>query len=317
LIPAFNAVIGVIAQVRDAFNSLAGTNLSGLDVVLLALVARWLGIFGLLRVGILATLSGLGALILEGLTAALAPVAYGLGVAALFTPVGLVIGGAIIAGILVGMNWDTIVAKFNEFTAQLAADWNATIQLWKGYLSAFADWFMSTWVGQILSAIAKVIAAIAAMLSMLPGTPSGSLGSPAGAGAPGFARGGVLGGHSGTDTNLGLFTKGEYLVNTEATAKNKPLLDMINFGGLKGYALGGLVGSIASAFMMPARIPAYAGGGPIATSGGTQGGGRGLTLIFGDKSFDLHGSRSTVDDIERHAVFTGMARLGPDPSWNR
>jgi hypothetical protein len=312
LIPAFNAVTEAIGKVRDAFNSLFGTNLSGFDVVLLALVARWLGIFGLLRAGIAVVLGGLGAWIAGLLGAALAGVAAAIGTTAL--TIGSVIGGAIIAGILVGLNWDRIVGAVQSFLTQLQADWNDSIALWKFYLQDFADWFATTWVGKLLAAIAKIAAALA---SIKPTTPEGGeLGGLAP--APGHARGGVLGGHSGTDTNLGMFSKGEYLVNASATAQHKPLLDMINFGGLKGYALGGLIGSLAAGLMMPARVPAYAGGGPIATGGGGRGGNtRGLTLVIADRSFDFHGTKDTVDALERYSVFSGMARLGPDPSWSR
>lgn len=115
--------------------------------------------------------------------------------------------------------------------------------------------------------------------------------------APGFADGGVVSG-PGTATSDSIaawLSNGEYVVRAAAVAKPGVLglLEMLNHGRISmpsfglpknRFADGGLVGSALSAI----------GAGPS--------GGRPLTLVLEGRSFDLSGSSSVVDQLERHAT---------------
>jgi hypothetical protein len=56
-----------------------------------------------------------------------------------------------------------------------------------------------------------------------------------------FADGGPVPGSGNTDTVPAMLTPGEFVVNKKAASKNQGILEMMNGGQVKGYALGGLV----------------------------------------------------------------------------
>jgi hypothetical protein len=61
------------------------------------------------------------------------------------------------------------------------------------------------------------------------------------ASSTGFNAGGPVPGTGNTDTVPAMLTPGEFVVNKKATSQNQKLLEMMNGGQVKGYAVGGLV----------------------------------------------------------------------------
>lgn len=44
---------------------------------------------------------------------------------------------------------------------------------------------------------------------------------------------------------------------------------------------------------------------------------RSLTLVLDTKRFNISGSKSTIDALEREAAMRGLAATGPAPGWVR
>jgi len=61
------------------------------------------------------------------------------------------------------------------------------------------------------------------------------------AGSTEFNSGGPVPGTGNTDTVPAMLTPGEFVVNKKAASQNQQLLEMMNGGNVKGYALGGIV----------------------------------------------------------------------------
>lgn len=97
--------------------------------------------------------------------------------------------------------YDSITGWFGD-----AADW--VVAKW----DSVADWFADTWLGEAFGFAA--------------GGPV-----PPGGGAPaGFQHGGIVAGRVGTDVIPARLTRGEFVVNAQATANNRALLEAINSG---------------------------------------------------------------------------------------
>jgi hypothetical protein len=123
-----------------------------------------------------------------------------------------------------------------------------------------------------------------------------------------MASGGMVGGRgSGTsDSNLAWLSRGEFVVPARAVAQPGvlALLEKLRRGALDGFAMGGLVPSMA-------RIPAFADGGMVGTR-------RSLNLTIEGQSFTgLSIPESTAQALERFAVHSQLASTGRKPSWRR
>ena len=79
-----------------------------------------------------------------------------------------------------------------------------------------------------------------------------------------FADGGPVPGSGNTDTVPAMLTPGEFVVNKKAASQNQGILEMMNGGQVKGYALGGVVqgagGVAAMGGMMSGNMPVMVAG---------------------------------------------------------
>lgn len=116
---------------------------------------------------------------------------------------------------------------------------------------------------------------------------------------PGKAAGGLLGGRPGRDTNLGWFTKGEFVITEDG--RNLPeaiahYASKFSEGGLVDYA-----------------IPRFAEGGPVLSPAGA--GLHPVPIYFnGQHLGTLQGSSSAVAEMHQAAVTQQVSSLGPKPS---
>ena len=65
-----------------------------------------------------------------------------------------------------------------------------------------------------------------------------------------FASGGTVPGFGSSDTVPAMLTPGEFVVNKKAASQNQGILEMMNGGNVKGYALGGIVTGAGTAAQM-------------------------------------------------------------------
>lgn len=121
----------------------------------------------------------------------------------------------------------------------------------------------------------------------------------------GFSSGGLFRGRPGMDTNLAWLTHLEYIMNPAAVKKyGIDFMHMINSlqFPIRGFAGGGL--NLAPIGISSPSISAMQSS-------------RSLTLVLDTKRFNISGSRSTIDALEREAAMRGLAATGPAPGWVR
>lgn len=166
----------------------------------------------------------------------------------------------------------TLTAKVNTFiqtaTAGLLNLSDISVAIKEGYSNAAnglaqagsqsirifkqANSVLQQFLTTLIRTVAQVLIykGVMALLSIIPGLKEGGA-------VQAKATGGVISG-PGTETSdsiPALLSNGEYVVNAKATKKYKGLLDLLNFGNVNKYALGGVVGgagfsiNIASANM--------------------------------------------------------------------
>lgn len=139
-----------------------------------------------------------------------------------------------------------------------------------------------------------------------------------GAGAPGFAHGGVVRGPgtSTSDSILARLSRGEFVVRAAAVDKyGVSLLNAINgmrlpLRSLRGFASGGLVSALQST--LPGPLPRFADGGLV--DGG--GGGRPVVLNIEGQSFNLRTQdEDTAERLVRHATSRRVRSAGRRPGY--
>lgn len=118
---------------------------------------------------------------------------------------------------------------------------------------------------------------------------------------PMFASGGLFRGRGGVDTNLAWLSDLEYIINPSAVKKyGAGFLDLINSMRfpIRGFAAGGL------------NIT------PRISTSSVQSN-RTFTLALDTRRFNISGSKSTIDALEREAALRGLASTGIAPGWVR
>jgi hypothetical protein len=297
---AFLSILPIATMVAEKINSIFGTNLTGTSVLAIGIIGQMTGAFQLLgtAVGIAGTaigllISGLGLLVTAF---GVVPVAIGLAVVAVsaFVAALLTIPGFATA------TWNAVVdaigaaiTAVDQFIAKIASI------VWNTISSAgVAAW------NAITDAINNAIDAVLRFIGLKPS------GGAAGAPAPGFARGGMIGGRgSGTsDSNLAWVSRGEHIMPARAVRQPGVLafLEALRrsggdltrvLDGLGRFATGGLV-----------TMPALAGGGTGSMSHVTIQF-PGLPAISG-----LRASQSVVDELQRAAAMAQVRSGGRKPS---
>jgi TP901 family phage tail tape measure protein len=89
------------------------------------------------------------------------------------------------------------------------------------------------------------------------------------ASSTGFNAGGPVPGSGNTDTVPAMLTPGEFVINKKAASQNQGILEMMNGGQVKGYALGGLVAGATK--LATSRTGKFVGG-TAASIGGYEAG---------------------------------------------
>jgi len=263
---------------------------------------------------------------------AIASIGIALLAAAAANPIAaLFVAGAAAAAIAIYeiiQHWDEVkaaIASARDYIVQLAeaiaskigGAWNVVVQ------NAKAAWGEIESIGMgvihaLESAIQKLWdlakSALSALGSATGAANTGGVGSsltPTYGG--GYATGGMVSGHSGTDTNLIAATAGEFVMS-------KPAVD--HWGG-------GFMESINS--MSRSSIPRYAVGGPVGVAGSVgavggsgaranvpYGGSRALTLnILGNTFSGLWGPEHVMNSLETYASYLEGVSAGTPPSWMR
>jgi hypothetical protein len=122
--------------------------------------------------------------------------------------------------------------------------------------------------------------------------------------------GGPVPGTGNSDTVPAMLTPGEFVVNKKATSQNQQLLEMMNGGSVKGYALGGIVQAAGTA----ASIGGMASGNDMLMNAGLVASFAPSIVGFGKKLVQSIGKTTkSVDDIGDAASGTskGFKNIGP------
>jgi hypothetical protein len=291
--------------VASAINLIFGTNLSGTDLIILAVFLQIIGLGPLVvgAIGLVAASFGLLSAsigLLTSLGAAMGVLAANPWAIAIIAAI-VLIGAAIFE---LYTHWDGLKAyvqqKFEEIKADIAAfgEWLVSSSVWdamvaaaqkgldalkSGFLSVFdsvkagfAD--VASWIGDKLDGLLTKLGKLAQGIGN-----SGGLDPAGGSGAPGFAGGGLFRG-SGTgtsDSNLAWISNGEFIIRNAAVehygpnffhALNRMLMPK---GSIPRFADGGLMGSVSglsnafSSFMASwSNLPRFADGGLANLSSG-------------------------------------------------
>jgi hypothetical protein len=176
---------------------------------------------------------------------------------------------------------------------------------------------------QLQSAVAtleSLAARAEAAAARVSAAQSGATEQRAGGGLIGgqFAGGGrVSGAGSGTsDSILARLSNGEFVMKAAAVRKyGADLLYALNGlrlpkGYFKGFATGGIVSRLTDGMKMPSLVPAFAGGGPVASSGG-----RPINLTFDGQTFPMIAPEDVADRLAKHQGRQGLRKAGKKPSW--
>jgi len=117
----------------------------------------------------------------------------------------------------------------------------------------------TSWASTVVSAIESAISKLLEWIGLKDKAGSSGGGGGGGTGAPGKARGGLIGGRgTGTsDSNLAWLSRGEFVIRAAAVRHfGTAFFAALNAGRIPGFAAGGLAGI----------IPGYARGGPAGTT---------------------------------------------------
>lgn len=182
----------------------------------------------------------------------------------------------------------------------------------QGLASSVSDWAerTTTWLEDLVGRLDKVKNAASSASSALSDAKSSS-DSDSGEGAPKFEHGGLLGGRSGTDTNLGWFTRGEYIHPVRAVQHyGTRFMNAVRTMQFPKYEFGGLVGGLSGSL-----APRYADGGPVVSSAARPDG-RPFTLVMpdGTKFEGMRIEDRTITRMHNYAVDKGRRSTGR-PGW--
>ena len=125
-----------------------------------------------------------------------------------------------------GAFWGWIVDKWRSGGQLLSAAWEYTWNGIKDFFSGIGDWIREKWEG--------LVGWIRGVLDWI-GTAASNIGnffSNTVPGAMGFAEGGYVSGRAGVDMIPARLSDGEFVVNRQATAENRALLEALNSGAL-------------------------------------------------------------------------------------
>jgi hypothetical protein len=300
ILNSLQGIIIILNQVARLWNFVFGTEITGADILMTAILFRWLNLWGLFVASI-----RLGAAAVGLFNAAWAA-----------TPVGRVLALAAALGAVVGWlaahYWTDFVAVLQTTIAFFTDRWNAAVA---GVTAAFQS--LNDRVAGVMASIQGIIDRTIERVRELIKTLLEAVGlgaSSGGAGGGSFARGGPVFG-SGTATSDSIpawLSNGEFVMRSAAVRKFglgfMHAINSLSFPDIgTKFNMGGAVESMGR---MPARM---AEGGPVQAPGPS---GRPISLHLGDEVFDgLTAPEDVADRLVRYARGRSMRSAGKKPSW--
>lgn len=318
LIPAFRTFMGVVNTLATSINSIFGTNFTGQQLIVIALVLRMVGALGLLINTITVLTSGVRLLFV-----AFSVLAGGGGIML------LVVAAAIaLALALSQINWtavaDGAVAAFkavqtaiDTVTKWMQEAWQTALDFVYQQWQAFVQATMAGPIGSLIRGIDFLIEKLKEAYRWLQRV----AGSEQQQAAPGFAGGGrVFGPGTGTSDSIwAKLSNGEFVVRARAVANlikryGSNFLHHLNrYGTLPNFPapafnMGGMVQALSPA-VPRAR---YAAGGHVSTGSSRSS----FDLVLDGRRYGgLSAPQDTVDELQRAAVTRRIASAGRAPSW--
>ena len=320
LFPLFKQLLAAADFVAEKINAVFGTDLTGMQLLLAGLVAKWLGLFRLVASVLVITVTLVS---LIGTTIALIA-----GAAKIAVFIGLLVGWPALLVAALVLAAAAIVLFWDEIVVGAKAAWDAI----GAGAEAVADFMVSAFRGAVDTIVGLLKRLINFARRAFKAAKSalglGGGGSPAPAPVPvlaggGQARGLVRGpGTSTSDSILARLSDSEFVVQAKAVAHyGVAFMRAINArrlpkGALPGFSLGGLVDGINHSLMALAPVPAYADGGvALADAAGGAPAGRSVTLVLDGQRFGL----TAEDDVAEALVTTALRQQrrsgGKMPPW--
>ncbi len=332
--------------IASAVNLIAGTDLTGVDILLLAIAGKFLGIFvTIFRIigaltGIVVIITGITKLVtflgtvfsvtVAGIVAGLAL----LGVAVPALLVAAVLAGLIVLGALIVIFWDEIKAgaklaweAVSDFAAEAARRigvlWRALPAILEMVWDDIASGIKSILGGAIDFVIEKFNSLIAAAKRAFAAIKKANAAGAGTGGGSGFSTGGAVVG-PGTATSDSIparLSRGEFVIRAAAVDRYGPrLFAALNSlrmpkGAVPGFSLGGLVEGVTGALSSLAPAPAFAFAGGGAVPAVTVPSGRPVTIVLDGERFKLNAEDSVADSLTRTALGQQRRQAGRQPYW--
>ncbi|KKN46884.1 hypothetical protein LCGC14_0668510 [marine sediment metagenome] len=330
IVPAFEALVEAADFVAGALNDVFGTDLTGRQLLIAAVVAQLLGIFtalasvvGLVAAGFVA-FAAVGSLVVNaiGVIAAAAGV-----LSAALLAIGA-IPALIVAGLAAAVV--AIVVFWDDITAAAQAAWTFITGLWgdlADVLGGFADAAAERLVAAFRGAVATIKSLLSSLISLARrafkaarealGLSGG--GSASGAGVPVLAGGGAVRG-PGTPTSdsiLARLSDKEFVIQARAVRHyGANLFAALNSMRLPKFSGGGLAEGIARSLTLPLMpIPVFAAGGPVNVPALAPAGKAGtpFTIVLDGQSFPARADQEVAEALGRVALSQARASAGRPP----
>jgi hypothetical protein len=307
IVPAFKGLIAAADKVAGAINKVFGTELSGTALLIVAIVAQWLGLFrtiaavfvivvsvvSLIKTAILLIAGAAEFLILIGLWPA------------------LLVAALVLAAAAVVVFWDDIVAAGQAAIDFIATRWSDMVDGLVADFKSGVD-FLARLFSRLMALAARAFRAAREALGLSGG------GSASGAGVPVLTGGGQVRG-PGTTTSDSIpawLSDKEFVMQARAVRYyGTSFMRAVNHMRLPKFSLGGLVDGLARSLTLPLMpIPAYAAGGPVAAALPAAPSGESLfTLVLGGQSFQVRSDQETAEAIGRIALIEDRHSIGRGP----
>lgn len=315
VIPALSALLAALDTVAQSINALFGTQLTGGQIAAALVIAKLIGLFGLLAASIKVVIS----------TIALLVAAFGgvpVAIAAIGVAFGLMLAQT--AGGIEGIRnaWQGLQAFVTGIFANIGS---GVTSLASAIVTAFQDalgvvgGFFRSLFDTAMSVFDRIVAAAKRVASAIGSVIGG--GGMADGGAVGFAGGGrVRGpGTSRSDSIPARLSRGEYVIQARAVDHYGPgLFDALNRMRLRlgdigrGYNMGGLVDVLSGSLMPPLR---YADGGMV-VAGASGGSLRPVNInIPGVGPTPAMMNNDALVKLQKFVIKSKIVSAGRKPTW--
>ncbi|MBN9004553.1 MAG: hypothetical protein J0H40_03980 [Rhizobiales bacterium] len=329
IVPAFNALLGILDTVAKGINAIFGTNLTGGEIAAAAVVLQLVSAFTLLGSTISTIVTVVGGLIAVFGTTTLGLIALGVAIGGFIVSTSLKLGsisdvaaavgqaisdaftgafnfvGSLFDGFVQAINavWDAVKAGATDVATWIVDQFNSAVSTVKDYLDALVNWAMA--------ALAPVINAAKAIGSAVNGATS----------AVGFAEGGpVRGPGTGTSDSIAArLSNGEYVMPKSAVDFfGLPFMEAVRkrAASLRD-AFAGLGPGIVSA--LTPSVPRFANGGLVSAAAlaGNSGDLRPAHIHMPGGSFPVMAAPDVIESLMRYAADKQVRSAGRKPTWYR